>query len=167
MSLVALFIAFVLAGSAVESAPAVPRFLCYPVMPGDTAAAISRRLTRDPQSWRGSGFQFFDPATAMFVPKANYGYLHRGWQACIAEPLLVRAGPLSTVPDAMGWWVLVLVCGAAVASLMALQWSLEQRTADVAHARDIRSGVHPRVRTAAAGRAQFPGGAAHTARAVS
>ena len=129
MILVALCIAFVLAGSAAESAPPVPRFLCYPVMPGDTAAAISRRLTRDPQSWRGSGFQFFDPATARFVPKSHYGYLHRGWRACIAEPLLVRAGPLSLVPDGTGWWALVFACGAAVASLLALQWSLEQRAA--------------------------------------
>jgi hypothetical protein len=129
VNLVALCAAFVLAGSAPHAAPAVPRFLCFPVMPGDTAAAISRRLTRDPQGWRGSSFQFLDPATARFVPKSKYGNLRRGWQACIAEPPLVRREPLSRVPDAMKWWALVLVCGAAGASLLALQWSLEQRSA--------------------------------------
>jgi len=129
MILVALGTALVVAGSAAQAAPAVPRFLCYPVMPGDTAAAISRRLTRDPQSWRGSSFQFFDPATARFVPKSSYGYLHRGWQACVAEPLLVRGESLARMPDAIEWWVLVLVCGAAGASLLVVQWSLEQRSA--------------------------------------
>lgn len=128
VTLIALCTAFVLAGSAAQAAPAVPRFLCYPVMPGDTAAAISHRLTRDPQSWRGSSFQFFDPAAARFVPKSNYGYLHRGWQACVAESLLARREPLSLVPDAMGWWALVLACGAAGALLLALQSSLEQRS---------------------------------------
>jgi hypothetical protein len=129
VNLVALCTAFVLAGSAPYAAPAVPRFLCYPVMPGDTAAAVARRLTRDPQGWRGSHFQFLDPATTKFVPKSNYGNLHRGWQACIAEQVLVRRAPPPRMPDTMRWWVLVLVCGAAGASLLALQWSLEQRSA--------------------------------------
>lgn len=129
VNLIALCTAFVLAGSAPDAAGAVPRFFCYPVMPGDTAAAISLRLTRDPQGWRGLSFQFLDPATARFVPKSNYGKLHRGWQACIAEPLLVRREPLSRVPDAMRWWALLLLCGAAGASILALQWSLEQRSA--------------------------------------
>jgi hypothetical protein len=128
VNLVALCAALVLAGSAAHAAPVVPRFFCYPVMPGDTAAAIARRLTHDQQSWRGSSFQFFDPAAARFVPKSNYGYLHRGWQACVAEPLLVGHGPLTRVPDAMGWWALVLACGAAGALLLALHSSLERRS---------------------------------------
>jgi hypothetical protein len=127
--LLPLWTAFVLVGSAAESAPAVPRLLCYSVMPGDTVAAISLRLTRDPQSWRGSGFQIFDPATARFVPKGNYRHIQPGWQACVVEPLLARAGALPATAGRMGWWPLVLLCGAGVASLFALQWSLERRAA--------------------------------------
>ena len=91
---------------------------------GDLAAPYARS-----EGWRGSSFQVLDPATARFVPKSNYVNLHRGWQACIAEPVLVHREPLSRVPDAMRWWALVLVCGAAGASLLALQWSLDQRSA--------------------------------------
>ena len=55
-------------------------------MPGDTATSIASALTRDPQGWRGSGFQILDPAAARLVPKASTGYLRRGWQACLVEP---------------------------------------------------------------------------------
>ena len=64
------WVALVLAGIAAEAAAAAPRLICYPVMAGDTVTALSVRLTRDPQSWRGAGFQILDPAGARFIAKA-------------------------------------------------------------------------------------------------
>lgn len=129
MIFVALWMAFVIGETPVDAAPAGTRLFCYPVMPGDTPAAVSLRLTRDPQSWRGADFQMFDPASARFVPKSRYRHVQPGWQACVAEALLARAGALPAAPHRMGWWLLVLVCGAAMASLIALQRSLERRAA--------------------------------------
>ena len=123
------WIALVLAGAAAESAAATPRLLCYPVMAGDTVAAISLRLTRDPETWRGAGFQILDPAAARFIPKGDYRHIRPGLQACVAEPLLVRAGALPSTVGPMGWWPLVFLCSAAVAALLALQWSIERRNA--------------------------------------
>jgi hypothetical protein len=127
--LVPVWIAFVLASAAAESAATTPRLLCYPVMPGDTVTAISLRLTRDPQSWLGSGFQLFDPASGRFVAKDDYRYIRTGWHACVSEPLLARAGALRPPAGRMGWWPLVLVGAAMVTALLALQSSLERRKA--------------------------------------
>ena len=120
------WIALVIAVIAVESAAAAPRLLCYAVTPGETVTAISVRLTGNPQSWRGNGFQVFDPAVARFVPKSDYGRIHPRWHACVVEPSLA----LSTVPG-IGWWVVLLVCSAAaaVAALIVIQSSIERRKA--------------------------------------
>lgn len=114
------WVALVLAGVAAEAAAAAPRLICYPVMPGDTVTALSVRLTRDPQSWRGAGFQILDPVGARFIAKADYGYIRAGLQACLVEPTLVRPA----VPG-MGWWLLILLCSSGAAAMFALQSSIE------------------------------------------
>ena len=116
------WVALVLAGIAAEAAAAAPRLICYPVMPGDTVTALSVRLTRDPQSWRGAGFQILDPAAARFIAKADYRYIHAGLQACLVEPALVRPA----VPG-MGWWLLILLCSSGAAALFAIQLSIDRR----------------------------------------
>ncbi|MEO5739529.1 MAG: hypothetical protein ABIS29_02930 [Vicinamibacterales bacterium] len=130
------WIALVLAGVAAEAAAATPRLICYPVMPGDTVTALSLRLTRDPQRWRGAAFQILDPAAARFVPKGDYRQLRPGWQACIVEPVLPgsavprsRGGVSGAIGGRVGTLVIVLLCSTALAALFALQWSIERRKA--------------------------------------
>lgn len=123
------WIAFVIAGFAAESAAAAPRLLCYPVVPGDTVTSISIRLTRDPQSWRGSGFQILDPAAARLVPKSDYGHMRPGWQACMVEPVLEPAVVQRQAVDWMGLWLLSLLCSAAMAAWLVIQSSLARRKA--------------------------------------
>jgi hypothetical protein len=130
--LVPRWITFVVAGFAAESAAAEPRFVCYPVMPGDTVTAISVRLTRDSRSWRGPGFQIFDPAAARFVSKGNYNHIRPGWQACVAQPSVARLEAPHPAGGQMIWWPLILLgalCSAAVATLLVIQLSLDRRKA--------------------------------------
>ena len=115
------WLALVLAGVAAEAAAAPPRLVCYPVMPGDTVTALSVRLTRNPRSWRGAGFQILDPIGARFIAKADYGYIHAGLQACLVEPALARP----PVPG-MGWWLLILLGSSGAAALFALQSSIDR-----------------------------------------
>jgi hypothetical protein len=95
-------------------------------MPGETVTAVSVRLTKDPAGWRSSGFQILDPSSSRFVPKTEYRLLRPGWQACLVEPSIVH-------PDMGTWGLIVLVCSAAAAALLAFQWSAE-RTKSVSRA---------------------------------
>lgn len=110
----------ILVGAAAESAAAAPRLICYPLMRGDSIAAVSIRLTQDPHGWQAPRFQIVDPAGARFIPKSEYGFLRPEWQACIVEPSVVR-------PVIGSLEMLVLFCSAAAAGLMAFQWSVERR----------------------------------------
>jgi len=129
------WIPFVVAGFVADSAAAEPQFACYPVMPGDTVTAISMRLTRDLQGWRGPGFQIFDPAVARFVPKGSYSHIRPGWQACIAQPFVARSEALPPARGQMIWWPLILLCvlcSAAMATLLVIQSSRDRRRATMA-----------------------------------
>jgi hypothetical protein len=61
------------------------RFTCFVIQPGDTAAHLARRLAGDAEHRHEPWFQVFDPAASRFLPKAEYGRILPGWQACIAE----------------------------------------------------------------------------------
>ncbi len=124
--------AFVLAAVASESASAVPRLICYPIVPGDTVTAISVRLTRDPQSWRGDGFQIFDPATARFVPRATTAIFVPAGRHAWPSPSVAGSQALRPASSQMGWWILILLCSAAIAALFVIQSSLDQRKATIA-----------------------------------
>ena len=116
--------AIALASIAVEVAAAVPRLVCYPVMPGDTLSALSDRLMRDPQGWRGARFQLLEPAAARFLPKADYRQIRAGLQACVVEP----SNALWSVPGG-DWWLLLLLSSAAAGVFFVLQSSMDRRKA--------------------------------------
>jgi hypothetical protein len=97
-------------------------------MAGDTVTSIAIRLTRDPQSWRGSGFQILDPAAKRFVRKSEYEHIRAGWQACLVEPPFERAAvtqPIGTT----GLWLLILVCSAGLMAWLAVDASLAKAKA--------------------------------------
>ena len=111
-----------LVAASAQSAIAATRLLCYPVMAGETLSNVSVRLTRDPDAWRASGFQIVDPSSSRFVPKTEYRSLRSGWQACVVQPPIVYS------PAGM-WGLLILVCSAATAALLAFQWLVERQRA--------------------------------------
>ena len=122
-------ISIVIAGFAAESAAAAPRLLCYPVMPGDTVTSIAIRLTRDPQSWRGSGFQILDPAAARFVRKSEYGRIQANWQACLVEPAVERIAAGHLPAGTTDLWLLILLCSAGLLAWLAIDASLAKMKA--------------------------------------
>ncbi len=109
--------------------------MCYPVVQGDSATTLAFRLTKNARSWRDPGFQILDSARRKFIPKAEYGRIYPGWQACVDEPLLARglvpsyrldlsaAGPSAAPPAAtgrgfampIGSWGMAVLCAVAVA----------------------------------------------------
>src|SRR5688572_24922349 len=121
--------AIVIAGLAVEYAEAVPRLLCYPVMPGDTVTSIAIRLTRDPQGWRGSGFQILDPAAARIVAKSEYGRIRVDWHACLVETPIERAASARHPLGTTHLWLLILACSAGVMAWLAIDASLAKMKA--------------------------------------
>lgn len=121
---VRLWMVLALAGIAAEAAAGAPRLLCYQVMPGDTLSALSARLMRDPHGWRGDRFQLLDPAAARFLPKAHYGQIRAGLQACVVEP----SSAVWSVPGG-DWWILALLSSAAAGVFFVLQSSMDRRKA--------------------------------------
>ena len=96
---------------------AAPQLICYDVQPGDTAAALAFRLTNDSQNQHQAWFQIFNPATAGWIPKPDYGRLEHGWRACVpaanftqptqpryAEPRVTASRGLAGTIRAVGWW---------------------------------------------------------------
>lgn len=70
------------------------QFACSPIVPGDTASLLARRLMGDAAAAYTHAFQVRDPARQMFVPKSQYRRLSTDWQACVA------IGPLKSTPVA-------------------------------------------------------------------
>lgn len=60
------------------------QFVCGPIVPGDTAVGLARRLTGAAAAAYSQAFQIRDPARQMFVPKSHYARLSTDWQACVA-----------------------------------------------------------------------------------
>src|SRR5688500_5244712 len=74
---------FVLAIMAMSSdAPAQP-LACAVIRPGETAAAVARRITGHPQNRHEPWFQILDPTTSRFIRKDQYGRIRPGWRACV------------------------------------------------------------------------------------
>src|SRR5262245_63951657 len=78
------------APAGVEAQP----FVCQPIVSGDTAAGLARRLTGNAAAAYTHAFQIRDPARQMFVPKSHYLHLSTDWQACVAT------GRLKSIPSA-------------------------------------------------------------------
>jgi len=73
------------------------QFVCRPIVRGDTASGLARRLTGDPAAAYTDTFQIRDPARRVFVPKSQYRDLSTSWQACIADRPAQRS-PVAYVP---------------------------------------------------------------------
>jgi hypothetical protein len=121
-------------------------FVCNTVRPGDTAARLAVRLTKNPASRHALWFQIVDPATSRVVPKAAYDVILPGWRVCIdrevisptryqnnVAPTRVRlTTPL--LPDRLAmlltyWWVWAVGVVALLPALPATKRYLEEQRA--------------------------------------
>jgi hypothetical protein len=59
------------------------RLACATIRPGETAAAVARRVAGDARNRHQPWFQILDPTTSRFVPKAQYDRIRAGWRACV------------------------------------------------------------------------------------
>jgi hypothetical protein len=66
-------------------------YVCSPILRGDTASRLARRLTGNSAAAYSLAFQVRDPARQMFVPKSHYLHLSTHWQACVAVGLVKTA----------------------------------------------------------------------------
>lgn len=75
----------VLAVTAASSQTLAQRLACAAIRPGETAAAVARRVTGDARNRYESWFQILDPTTSRFVRKAQYDHIRPGWRACVVN----------------------------------------------------------------------------------
>src|SRR4029079_11401949 len=78
-------------------------FVCWPIVPGDTASSLALRLTGEADRAYSDIFQIRDPSRRMFVPKSQYRRLRTDWQACVARGAVksqLVASPPAVVPIA-------------------------------------------------------------------
>jgi hypothetical protein len=83
-----------LAVAIVIAAPAgalAQSLVCKPIVRGDSAASLARRLTGDAAKAYSHLFQIRDPGRSVFVPKSRYERLSTHWQVCVAPEILIRA----------------------------------------------------------------------------
>ena len=124
-----------LAVTAASSHALAQRRACAEIRPGETAAAVARRITGDAQNRYEPWFQILDPATSRFVRKAQYDHLRPGWRACVVnEPAPSGASPLAgasvwmratfdTLARTVGVLDSTFVLWTAFVILIALAWS--------------------------------------------
>jgi hypothetical protein len=74
------------------------QFVCWPIVRGDTAISVARRLTGNAAAAYSEWFQIRDPARRIFVPKSHYERLSTSWQACVPREL-VREAAVRRVSD--------------------------------------------------------------------
>jgi hypothetical protein len=123
----------VLAVAAAESHAPAQRLACAAIRPGETAAAVARRVTGDARNRHEPWFQILDPSVSRFVAKGHYDRIRPGWRACVAyEPgrPAERARPMLPASQGQGsaglgisragFW---LVSWVALAIAFALVWS--------------------------------------------
>ena len=75
------------------------QFVCRPILRGDTAVGLARRLTGSPATAYSYAFQIRDPLRRLFVPKSQYQRLSTDWQVCVATGRLKNT-PVASAPDA-------------------------------------------------------------------
>jgi hypothetical protein len=64
--------------------------VCLPIVRGDTAASLARRLTGDAAAAYTPRFQIRIPSRGLVVPKSRYQRLSPQWQACAVREIVVR-----------------------------------------------------------------------------
>ena len=92
----ALMFLFLCAG---PSGAEAQQYVCWPIVRGDTASGLARRLTGMATTAYSDAFQIRDPARQMFVPKSRYARLSTDWEACVAREL-VKSNALAAAPPA-------------------------------------------------------------------
>ena len=93
------------------------QFVCWPIVHGDTASGLARRLTGSAAAAYSDAFQISDPARRMFVPKSRYGRLSTRWQACVARTPVKSNPPARTLAVAPPFVAPVAAASAAGAPL--------------------------------------------------
>lgn len=69
-----------------QSTLARQRRTCVTIRADETVASVARRLTGDARNIQAPWFQVVNPMTSRRVPKAQYGFIFAGWNACIVDP---------------------------------------------------------------------------------
>lgn len=72
--------ALLLAGA--RGAVALDRVTCVTIRTDETVASVAQRVTGDARNMQAPWFQIVNPITARPVPKARYGFVFAGWNAC-------------------------------------------------------------------------------------
>src|SRR5215207_3458215 len=72
--------ALLLAGA--RGAMARDRVTCVTIRTDETVASVAKRVTGDARNMQAPWFQIVNPITSRPVPKARYGFLFAGWNAC-------------------------------------------------------------------------------------
>ena len=65
--------------------------VCLPIVRGESATSLARRLTGDPAKAYSPRFQIRNPARSVFVPKSRYERLSPHWQVCVGPEMLSGA----------------------------------------------------------------------------
>jgi hypothetical protein len=63
-------------------AASAQQWVCYPFLPGETAAAAASRIAGDGAHLHRERFQVLDPSASRFVDRSRYDRLRPGWVAC-------------------------------------------------------------------------------------
>jgi hypothetical protein len=58
------------------------RVTCVTIRTDETVASVAQRVTGDARNMQASWFQIVNPTTSRPVPKARYGFIFAGWNAC-------------------------------------------------------------------------------------
>jgi hypothetical protein len=56
---------------------------CVTIRADETVASVAKRITGDAHNMHAAWFQIVNPTTSRWVPKARYGFIFAGWNACI------------------------------------------------------------------------------------
>ena len=84
--------------AAASADAAAQSVVCELVRAGDTAFAVSRRLTGRVDSLDQPWFRVFDRSRSRVIPRAEYNSLQPGWQACVPAIRVVRRASAAVPP---------------------------------------------------------------------
>jgi hypothetical protein len=112
----ALFV--LLALTATASHAVAQRLACAAIRPGETAAAVAKRVTGDARNRHEPWFQILDPTVSTFVAKGHYDHVRPGWRACVVDERASGVGP-GVVPAVVvrGLGAAFAACARAIALL--------------------------------------------------
>jgi hypothetical protein len=107
-------------GLLLASAPdslARPRVSCVTIHADETVPSVAQRLTGNARNMQAPWFQIVNPTTARRVPKARYGLLFAGWNACMVDRPIEAAAP-EIEPAALSISSPSVVSSASVAAVL-------------------------------------------------